>query len=692
MSNKQLYIDFEFNGTTEKNLNLVCCSYSTSDGSGVVEHWLNKNVDESYYPLWAELSKYADEGYDFVAYNVVAEARALLSLGMDVTKIKWVDLFLEYRCLLNHSDLQFGKQLIDGKVHRNPPNRFDSNFKKPGDSLAASTYKLLGVKLDTDHKSFMRDVVIDGRYVEDYKEDIQAYCSSDIKYLPALLKEVVKLYAKRLNKKELSTLKSEMYWRGEYAARTAMMESVGYPIDYEATKNFSKSVSDILNEIAEDVNEQFPELMPFERNKATRKYVFKQKKAKEQIDIWVKDNNKDWEVSEKTQEYSLSVDAYSKHFNYRHDFPRGNYFAQVLRYKKAEQHMNGFKPKKKASNCWEDTDILKSSDMSNKRRRTFFDAVGSDQRVRPYFNIYGSQSSRSQPPATYYMFLKAAWMRALVVPPKGRAIIGIDFGQQEFLLKGLMSKDPEMMKAYDSGDVYLYFGKRTGGIPQEADKSHPLRDKYKSTTLGIQFLMSKFGLSTKLTNDTGEYHSEEDAQELIDDFNDLYEIAAEHSEDLIERYHEEGKIKLPDGFYMWGQNPNDRSVANCPVQGFGACIMRKAVQLSQDKKQDIILTLHDALYIECDVNKIKENIILLANCMDEAFKFFFKGTKLEEKANIRLDADVWSPELKNDKFDLKYCNGVIPVKQQTVYIDGRSASEYEKFSKYFIDRYRTDLL
>lgn len=678
-----VFIDFEFNQTKDEHVNIVCCSYSVDDIK--YEYW-----HDELNSLKEDLEGMIENGCIFVAYSVVAEARCFRALGINPVKVQWVDLFLEYRCLLNHSTLQYGKHLIDGKVHRNPPHRFDNGFQKPSDGLASACYKLLNIKIDTGHKDFMRDVVIDGRYVNKYRDAIQQYCTSDIKHLPNLLDAIVKEYAKRLPKFQISLLKSEMYYRGEFAARTAVMESIGHPIDLDATKNFSKSVTDILNDVAEDINNQFPEIKPFELNRATRKYVFKQSKAKEQIKKWCEKHNKDWDRSKKTNEYSLAVDAYSKHFNYRHDFPRNNYFAQVLRYKKTEQHMNGFKPKKKAVNCWPGTDILKMSDPTNKRRKNFFDAVGSDGRVRPYFNIYGSQSSRSQPPATTYLFLKAAWMRSLCVPPTGKAIVGIDYGQQELYVKALLSQDTNMIKAYVSGDVYLHTGKLVGAIPKDGTKkTHGhLRDLFKSTTLGIQFGMSKIGLATKLTNDTGKETSEDDAQSLIDQFYEAYPNALEHDEYIMENYTGNEYLKLPDGWYMFGENPNERSVKNCPVQGLGACIMRRAICIAQDKGLNVVITLHDALYIECDLASVKQNAVLLADCMDEAFNTFFPN----QDVHIRLDADIWSKELSNAEYDLEYSRGKLPVKQQNVYIDERSASEYERFKEYFVDRYRTDLL
>ena len=38
-------------------------------------------------------------------------------------------------------------------------------------------------------------------------------------------------------------------------------------------------------------------------------------------------------------------------------------------------------------------------------------------------------------------------------------------------------------------------------------------------------------------------------------------------------YQKAGYIKLPCGWYMWGDNDNMRSVGNCPIQGFGGSII-----------------------------------------------------------------------------------------------------------------------
>ena len=58
--------------------------------------------------------------------------------------------------------------------------------------------------------------------------------------------------------------------------------------------------------------------------------------------------------------------------------------------------------------------------------------------------------------------------------------------------------------------------------------------------------------------------------------------------EALEEYKIKGYIFLPDGWFMWGDNDNFRSVGNVPIQGLGSCIMRKAVELAQDRGLDVI--------------------------------------------------------------------------------------------------------
>lgn len=694
---KLVPIDFEYNTTNEQVLNLVCCSYSVeTESHGLVNHesWL-LNDKGAKLALKQKLLQLRDEGYIFLAFNVVAEAHAFISLGIDPTKCKWLDLQQEYKMILNHHHkYMYGKHLIDGREVTTYPPKYGEDTgvsnQKPAKNLAGCLYKLLDLKIDTDHKNEMRDIIIskDVEKIMANKKAIIDYCTSDIKYLkPAWMKirEEYLSYFKRAwkyTKEEMDALGlpfeenepievtyEEIFWRGETAARTALMQATGYPVNVKKVKKFASSVKTLLKELCEDINGQFSEEERFFRwNSSEQRYSMHQKPLKD----WIANSKyaSQWKrtAPSKTKpngDWSLALDAWEKHFSYRHDYPRGNIGAQLLRYLKTRQSLNGFLPKSPTA----------------KNKETFFDSLGKDGRVRSYLNPYGAQSARYQPKATGFIPLKAAWMRSLIEPKPGYAICGIDYGSQEFLIAALVSGDKNMLEAYKSGDVYLYFAKLAGAVPWDGKKSDykEERNVFKSTTLGISYSMGAAALARKLTDDTGKPHTQQDAQELINKFMRAYPDYADWIETIRFDYAMRGFHKLPDGWVIFGDNDNKRSISNVPIQGIGSCILRKAIQLAQDRKIKVIFPLHDAGY--CEYPSIKlEDVDKFAECMREAFIFYFED---KEGANlIRLDINIWSPDYEDGEFTTP---GGLKGKMQKVYIDERAETEYLRFKKYWED-------
>ncbi len=682
---KVLYIDFEFNRVTHPNVNLVC-AVSMERGQVPQRFWLHNDPKEQKR-LVEHLNKYDT----IIAYSAVAEARSFMALGVDPKKFQWIDLFLEYRCISNHNDkINWGNQLVDGKVKFTvkpkpkweikkmiedgiEPEESEDGAKgfKPTHSLAEATYKLLGIIRDTDHKNKMRDLIISDPmfFSKDEKEAIIRYCAEDVVTLPDMF-EAIEAEYKRLGigSNNLSLLPSEMRERGKYSVYTAIMEAKGYPINVDKTKNFSNSISSILYEMQYQINSYFPEIVPFRWNKADSKFTWDQKSTRAWIDkLPFKDR---WKRTE-TGQYSLSLEAFSEFFNFSHDYPTDNFGAQMVRFLKLKQNIYGFS-------------ISKDS-----KRKNFWDSVGPDGRVRPYTNPYGAQSSRSQPASTGFMFLKPAWMRALVEPSEGMAMAGIDYASQEYFVSALLSEDKKMIEAYLSGDVYLAFGKSIKLIPPEGTKDthKALRDLCKSSILGISYNMTKYGLSIKLTNDTGEEVSEDRAQEIIDQFYEAYPMLKYYQESNQFDYSSNGYLKLPCGWYIFGDNENHRSVGNFPVQGFGASVMRKAVDLCFQRGVHVSFTLHDALYIEYPVGK-ESHIEILRDSMREAFIYYLPEKWKDIGKMIRLDPFAWSPNYKG-KEELKLKTMTVPCGE--LYVDERSIIDYNQFSKYFEDE-STNLL
>ena len=126
--------------------------------------------------------------------------------------------------------------------------------------------------------------------------------------------------------------------------------------------------------------------------------------------------------------------------------------------------------------------------------------VGPDGRTRYDSYCFSTITSRNAPEAHDCIFSWPRWCRGLIQSPSGRALISLDFAQQEYLIAGTLSKDPRLIADYQGGDVYLGLGKTLGLIPPDGDKrSHPKeRSLCKSLTLAVNYGMAAANLARKI--------------------------------------------------------------------------------------------------------------------------------------------------------------------------------------------------
>lgn len=671
--NKFCYIDFEFSNIKEKDLSLVSCSLLfRKDGQQVAERtlWLfnderNKEVLRRY------VTDAISKDYIFVSYVVEAEMRSLLTLFKDspsvLKDIKFIDLYLEYRNLLNHNHkYAYGEQLIDGNIVTTtpPPNKWDKIEYDPSDpryleqeerhhdpsySLAACTFKMLGVKIDTEEKDTVRDIIIQHNPSElsANKDRILRYNASDIAYLPKLLLRFL----------ECSSLGDPSKWvksalsRGDYAARTARMIRHGYPINRTKVDLFTQNVDGILQAAIDDCLEYSSEVESFRWDKRKGAYV-KDEKA---IRAWIEGQNKPmWRKTDKSK-LSLSKDAFRDWY----DSTSAGFAGAYCRYLKTRQSLNGFTPTSTES-----------------KRGKFTDFIGSDNRVRPNFGIYSSQSSRSQPGATGYLWLKARWVQNFLEAPKGFTLASADFASQEFLVAAILSQDLNMIQAYESGDPYLAFGKVAGLIPQDGTKDthRMMREVCKTCVLGMSYLMSAKGLAPRLSQAMGKDVSVDKAEEFIELFDDAFSDYAEWRRDVTSEYETDRYLQLSDGWTMWGDNDNFRSVANFPVQGQGAVIMRRAVTMLQDNRINVIATVHDSIVIEYKTENTDIVLPLFKKCMVDAFEDVMKG--YGKTVPIRVDGEAWSQDFNKEEKR----HGFVLTKE---FIHEKAKADYERYKKFF---------
>lgn len=681
---KICYLDAEFNGVSEADLNLVSISALCTVNAKEVyqrDYWLHRNP-KGKAEARRFFKKIIEEGFIFVAYVMEAEARSLIALfGEDkswLEKFRAIDLYLEYRNLLNHNNsLAYGEQYIDGQVTVTTPpaskwkkdegKKVASGFTefkfeeeeedegkhhKPQFSLAAATFKLHGVKIDTEEKSRMRDIIIasDPEEIDRHREEIQKYNASDIVYLPKLLRHTHKIH--REKGETLEGFITSALKRGDYAVRTARMVALGYPVNIDKVKALTSNVKSIIGKAIEECLDFSSEVEAFRFCKKEQKY----KVVEKNLRAWVAAQGKPYWRKTNGGKESLSKDA----FNDWYSSDSEGFAGAFCRYLKTKQSLNGFMPAAKS------------------KKGVFTDFIGVDNRVRPYFGIYGSQSSRSQPGATAYLWLKSKWMQNMLEAPKGRALAAMDFASQEFLVAGIISQDDNMIDSYVTGDVYLAFGKLAGMIPEAGTKESHRKEREicKTIILGMSYGMTSMGLAPRLSAAMGQVYQPDDVQKYVDLFEEAYPEYRRWKFDTLRSYEDNSFLQLSDGWTMWGDNDNNRSVTNFMVQGEGAVILRESVRLCQNAGLDVVATVHDSIVIECDSDAAGIGVSQLREAMVQGFENVM--SKYGRTVPIRVEGECWSQD-----FDVSGLSkhGVTYTKE---FIHEKAVADYEKYKEFLV--------
>ena len=665
---KLLACDFEYNQPNERHMGLVSMDICTESGRSE-SVWLY-NSDEGKARARTLLKRANEAGMTIVAHNVIAEASCFIALGLDPRQFKWVDTYLEYRQLQNGNNSymygwHYSESLFRQGWHKSTPvysrsqiqemdfmakedkEKLMSKAKEDGrdheqvtPSLAHALKNFLDVEIDVAHKDATRALILERKpeYSAEEISQILGYGAGDTKHLIPLAKKMMACVHERLNKaKALSQeeLEGIILWRGRAAANIATFTMYGMPVSRERWMNLLSQKERVIAGAIRDFQQNYFNLWEFDPK--GKKYKRKAALANEWVQSMVDRYKLKWPRT-KTGDYSLSTADGMPLKAYRDLIP------EVLEYNHLMELIKGL-----GSHATE----AEAEERKGQGKNVFSDYLGSDDRVRPYYGPYGTQTARNAPKAVGFIFAQAGWLRGLIEPKPGRVICERDFSSQEAFIAAVLSGDPALMKAYASGDPYLAFAKSTGAAPADATKkSHgAIRNLYKSTVLGLQYGMGADKLCVKLRADTGDMSiSVEKAKQLIQQHREVYHVYYAWKERVWERYREDGKpIVLADGWYLDLDSLSKLSTLNMPVQGGGSAIMRHMIDLCLDNGVDVICPVHDSLVYECDEGEQEESSKTVGECMLEACRKVLgvDGMRVGV-ADVLKNGEYWETE-KNAK-------------------------------------------
>jgi DNA polymerase I len=250
-------------------------------------------------------------------------------------------------------------------------------------------------------------------------------------------------------------------------------------------------------------------------------------------------------------------------------------------------------------------------------------AIGADGRNRTLTSPLRSATGRSQPSASKCILGPARWIRSLIKPPKGYAIVVFDWKAQEYAITAAESQDQRLIEAYLSGEPYLGFAKSAGFCPLDATpKTHPdLRERCKRLCLGTIYGMTERGAAHYLQIPVI------DARELLRRHAEVYRVTWDWRREVIAAALSDEIMATRYG-WLWRvvpyltpshvESPSTRTIANWKCQAGGAAMLHLATIMVVRAGVQLIATQHDSLWILTPLERLHDDIAIVESCMKRA--------------------------------------------------------------------------
>jgi DNA polymerase-1 len=258
-------------------------------------------------------------------------------------------------------------------------------------------------------------------------------------------------------------------------------------------------------------------------------------------------------------------------------------------------------------------------------------AVGSDGRNRQLLSAFRSRTGRNQPSNTQFIFGPAVWVRSLIVPSRGCSVAYVDWEQQEFGIAAYLSKDPNMMAAYESADPYLKFAELAGAVPPGATKASHFteREKFKQCVLAVLFGMGAVSLAQKLDVSVME------AQDLLRLHRETFRMYWRWSDGVANHAFSLNRLHTVFGWNLRvGPCATEPSLRNFPMQANGAEMLRLASTIAIEGGLEICAPIHDALLLQAPTRDAAEHIARLQAAMAQASEIVLGGPRLKTSADV----------------------------------------------------------
>jgi hypothetical protein len=234
-----------------------------------------------------------------------------------------------------------------------------------------------------------------------------------------------------------------------------------------------------------------------------------------------------------------------------------------------------------------------------------------DGRIRASLFPFGTKTSRNAvgPKA---LFQNPAWMRFLIRPEPGRAVVYLDYITQEPRIAAAFSGDRALARLCEYDDYHMAMVVACGVAPPGATKKTHRLERRTGKTLGMAMLYgggARMVMNNAETSRPRAVHLLRSVREMFPDFfrwSDAYAFNGLSAAPILS----------PLGWRYWprywkGEDPPDRTARNFPAQSAAADVMRIAAIRAFERGIPINAIVHDAFVVEAaieDVERIAEEM------------------------------------------------------------------------------------
>lgn len=583
---KEFAVDFEYYYDDDRNIVPLCVAMS--DGTKTHAWWLLDDKQRNNFI--ATVNKYRDTAV-FIAHAIEpAEGRCFYMLGLDPNEFNWRDTFIE-------------------SVIVNNTNR----LKRVENNLVAVTKRYLNIEIDSEHKAYVRDLIINRQHIGNEAE-ILDYCKSDVHHLLKIANKLSNAYYKVWRRsisvlgKRTGSIGDILLNIGKTSARYAIIGCRGIPLNPYYVNLLKTNAKECLASVQTRFNDRY-NIYDIGR-KITRKTDRVQSLLQQFADSkganWAKTDSGKLSTAEATLKEWKGSDTFPDHLR-----THGKTCRVLSSFCKTGERnwLNNYNP--------------------------------TAEKICPSLFPYGTQTGRcAAKPKSGFIYTWGKQFRGLISPPEGYCLIEMDYGSQEVVISADWSGDKAMLDSYLQNDYYLAFMQKCGKfpsdlpLPTEEERALPLYQPYKQMRqlskgccLGLSYGMGVDKLAVSMSTDRGT------ATEYKNSFEKVYKQYTRKRQELkrIASCKEGIALSFPDGYIydVFPSNMGTRSInslLNLPIQGLGSVMLRNLVHLCFERGLYLIATVHDAVVIMCKESEKEQKAVELRQAMLDASELVL-GTK-----------------------------------------------------------------